>query len=111
MGAIAALKNARFPEFDGISINYKKLTDVPLPVSREPVEVTVLKIGEYYLVDPIPEEEAVADARLTIATMEDGNICAMQKGGNSPLSIDDLKKMVDIGIEKTKELRSFLGGK
>ena len=110
LGAIAALKTAKFPEYDGVSIDYKKLTDVPLPVSHTPVEVTVLKIGKHLLVDPSPEEEEFADGRLTVATMEDGKLCAMQKGGDIPLTMDDIKKMVEMAAEKTKELRSCLGG-
>ncbi len=110
LGAIAALKNARFPEFDGTNIDYKKLTDVPFPLSREPIEVTVLKIGKFLIVDPLPEEEASADARLTVATTEDGKLCAMQKGGDSPLAVEDIKTMVELAMDKTKELRSFLGG-
>ena len=40
--------------------------------------------------------------------MEDGTLCAMQKGGDFPLTIEDIDKMLDIGIEKAKELRKHL---
>ena len=111
LAAIAALKDAKFPEFDGKAINYKKLTDVPIPVEFSPIESTVLKIGDYFLVDPIPEEEAVAEAKLTVATMEDGKLCAMQKSGAGTLTIEDIKKMVELAAEKTKEIRAHLGGR
>jgi exosome complex RNA-binding protein Rrp42 (RNase PH superfamily) len=39
--------------------------------------------------------------------MENNNICAMQKSGNS-LSVEDLEKMIDLAITKTKELRKLL---
>ena len=32
----------------------------------------------------------------------------MQKGGDMPLSAEDIDKMLDIGIEKGKELRKHL---
>jgi len=110
LGAIAALQTAKFPEFDGVTIDYKKPTDVSLPVSKVPVEVTVWKVGNYLIVDPSPEEQDLADGRLTVATMEDGKLCAMQKGGVTPLAMEDIKNMVEIAVEKTKELRSYLGG-
>ena len=47
------------------------------------------------------------DARLTVATLEDGTICAMQKGGDSPLTFEDIDKMVGIAIDKGKELRKI----
>lgn len=111
LGAIAALKDARFPELDGENINYKKLTDQPFPISKDPIEVTVSKIGDYLIVDPSKEEEAAIDARLTVAVMNDGRLCALQKGGTEPLSSDDIKNMVEMAVEKTNELRKILGGK
>jgi hypothetical protein len=32
----------------------------------------------------------------------------LQKGGDVPLSAEDIAKMVDIGIEKGKELRKLI---
>lgn len=110
LGAIAALKDGKFPEFDGTTINYNKLTNEPFPILAEPIEVTVHKIGKHFIVDPLPEEEKVVDARLTVAILEDGNLCAMQKGGDETLTTEDIKKMVDISIEKSKELRQHIGG-
>jgi len=43
-----------------------------------------------------------------VSSIEDGSLCAMQKGGNYPLTAEDIIKMVDIGIEKGKELRKAL---
>ena len=39
---------------------------------------------------------------------EDGNLCALQKGCDKPLTSDDIDKMVEIGIKKSKELRKLL---
>lgn len=107
LAAMAALMHAKFPGFDGEKIDYNK-HEKPLPLVRKPVECTVVKIGEHFIVDALKEEEAVIDSRLTVAVMEDNNVCAMQKGGQKTLSSEDIEKMIEIAVKKTKELRSKL---
>lgn len=108
LGTLAALKMARFPEFDGVEIDYKKRTDRKIELANMPLSVTVYKVGDYFIVDPLAEEEKFVDCRLTVTTTEDGRICALQKGGNSPITIDDVSKMVDMALKKAKVLRSKL---
>ena len=108
LGALAALKDTKFPEFDGEKIDYKKKTDQGVELVKEPIPVTVYKIGEHFIVDPTNEEDKLSDARLTITSIANGNLCALQKGGEMPLSTTDIEKMIDIAIEKSKELRSAL---
>ncbi len=103
LAAIAAIKDARFPGYDGKAVDYKHLTDKRLPILKAPVSITVHKIGDFLFVDPSVEEEKVIDARLTVA-MTDGKICALQKGGASPLSIEDIGKMIDLASAKAGEL-------
>ncbi len=109
LAAIAAMKNAKFPklEEDG-TVNYKEKTDNGLPLTMVPVSCTLHQVGGKFLVDPTREEELAADARLTIAFTEHGDICAMQKGGNKPLTLDEINEAIDIAAEKTKELRAAL---
>lgn len=108
LGALVALKDAKFPVYDGVKIDYRNYTKDKLPLTKMPIAVTVYKIGDTFLVDPDMEEEKVFDAKLTVTTIKDGKICAMQKGGDSPLKIEDIKKMVEIGIEKAKELLKYV---
>lgn len=108
LAALAALKDMKFPKFDGEKIDYKEKTDKKLEITKSPIVVTVIKIGEKFIIDPDIDEEKVIDARLTVTTTEDGKLCALQKGGDYPLTADDIMKMVDIGIEKGKELRKVL---
>ena len=108
LAALAALKDTKFPGFKGDKVDYKNKTDKKLPLEKEPISVTVIKIGNKFIVDPDTEEEKVIDSRLTVASMEDGTLCALQKGGDSPLTQDDISRMLDIGIEKAKELRKYL---
>ncbi len=108
LAAIAALKDAKYPEFNGEKVEYKKKTDKKLELEKTPIAVTVIKIGGKFIVDPDTEEEKAVDARLTVSSIEDGTLCAMQKGGDEPLTMEDIDKMLDIGIEKAKELRKHL---
>ena len=110
LAALAALKTARFPTVNketGI-IDYKHKTDKPLPLVKDPVPVTIYKIGGKLLVDPTAEEEKAYDARLTIASDDKGILSAMQKGGEEALTIDDVSQMIDLAVEKAKFLRAAL---
>jgi exosome complex component RRP42 len=108
LGAIAALKNMKFPEYKDDKLDYKKKTNKGLDLKDTPLSVTVIKIGDKFIVDPDTDEEKAIDARLSIASLSDGTLCAMQKGGDYPLTAEDVAKMVDIGIEKGKELRKLV---
>jgi exosome complex component RRP42 len=110
LAVLAALKAARFPVVDETTgaINYKKKTDKALPLVKEPLPVTVYKIADKLVVDPNSEEEHSYDARLTVASDSNGVISAMQKGGEGPLSIEEVGQMVDIAMEKSKFLRGEL---
>ncbi len=110
LAAFAALKDARFPKYDEASdtVLYHERTDKGLHLKNPPIACTVTKINGKFIVDPSTEEESAMDARLTVASLEDGHICAMQKGGYKPLSADDIANMVELALEKAKELRKLL---
>jgi len=108
LAAIAALKNMKFPEYKDGVINNKKKTDKKLELMDIPLSVTVSKIGDKFIVDPDSEEEKAVDARLTVASLSDGTLCALQKGGDYPLTAEDVSKMIEIAIEKGKELRKLV---
>ena|SRR3989344_2161580 len=108
LATLVALKNTKFPEYKDEKVDYKTKTKKGLPIEKEPIEVTVYKIGKYFIVDPLTEEEKACDARLTVAVTSDEKICAMQKGGDYPLTSEDINEMVDIAFEKSKFLRSCI---
>jgi exosome complex component RRP42 len=110
LGAIAALKDTRYPAFDGTEVNYKEHTEEKLPLSAEPIEVTTYKVGKHFIVDPSFQEQECFDARLTVAFSEDNTICAMQKGGDEGLTIEDIDTMIELSKKKSAELRSILKG-
>ena len=108
LAVMAALKNTKFPEVvDGV-INYKKHTEEALPVAKETLSITILRVGGNLIVDPTVEEEAASDARLTISSEADGIISAMQKGGEGTFTIEEVSKAVDIALEKANFLRERL---
>jgi exosome complex component RRP42 len=108
IAALAAIKNTKMLEIANDKIVIGKRTDEKLPVTSMPLPVTVLKIGDNLIVDPTDSEEEVLDARLTVSVLEDNTLCAMQKGGDSPLTTKDINEMIDLAIKKSQELRKKL---
>ncbi len=78
------------------------------PITTIPVSVTMGRIGDYIIVDPTLEEWECLDARITITTNSDGNICALQKGGSDGFSFEQLIKCSEIAITKGKEIREII---
>ncbi len=110
LAAMAAIQDARMPPYDeeaGV-VQYGELSDEKIPLNKEPVSVTVYKIGEHLLIDPTDEEENEVEARLTVASLDDSTLCAIQKGGNEPLSAEDIDRMITLALEKAKEIRPHL---
>jgi len=109
LAAMAALKVSRLPKLneDG-TISYDEKTDEKLPVSKEPMLVTVHMIGDEIIVDPKLDEEHCSDARISVSYVDDKTICAIQKGGEKALTIDQIDKMVGVAMKKAKELRKAL---
>lgn len=110
LAALTALRAAKFPYLDpetGI-IDYKKKTDVSLPLTKEPIPITIYKINGKLVVDPTAEEEKVAEVRLTVASDSKNVLSALQKGGEGPLAISDVSAMIDLAFEKAKMLREVL---
>lgn len=108
LAAIAAIKCTKLPKRDGDVLDYKSMSNKGLPMSGYPISLTVGKLGNNYLVDMDSDEEKVIDARLSVAYLEDGTLCAMQKGGDHALAIDDVMAMIELGWTKSAELREAL---
>jgi exosome complex component RRP42 len=108
LASLAALKDTKFPEIvDGV-VDYKHKSSKGLDLQHLPMGITIGKIGKHLLVDMIPDEISVLDSRLTVTLLEDNTICALQKGGTEPISVDDVSRIVDLAIEKAAELRKYL---
>ncbi|MGC9517779.1 MAG: exosome complex protein Rrp42 [Methanomicrobiales archaeon] len=110
LGCLAALLDTSIPtatcEDDEILIDYEKMVD--LPINEKALLCTFAKIGNELVLDPSLEEEQVMGARISVGVIEDGSVCAMQKGGEEPLSKEEILKAINITREKTNDLRKYL---
>lgn len=109
MAALAALLNTKMFNYEVKEGEIEvKPGYTPLPVKDYPVAVTFAKINDKLIVDPWLEEEQVMDARLTITTDKDGNICALQKGGYGYFTTQQILEAAKIAKEKAEELRKLV---
>jgi exosome complex component RRP42 len=110
LAAMAALLNTKMPKYEVEEGEIKiRPGYTQIPIRRHPVTVTFAKINEKLVVDPWLDEEQVMDARLSIAFDDDGNICAMQKGGSGYFTQKQVLEAVTIAREKADEIRKKLG--
>ena len=110
LGSVAALMNTKIPtakvEDDEIVVDEEN--KIPLFINEKPLMCTLAKIGDELIVDPSLEEEEIMGARISVGIREDGSICAMQKGGEDPVTREQVLKAVESAGEKIKELREHL---
>jgi exosome complex component RRP42 len=107
LAGILALMNTKIPELEDDKINREKLKE-KLTLKDIPVTISVGKVLDKYLIDPTKEEEEVLDSMITVSIMKNGKICAMQKSKHYSLTEDDLNKMIDLAVKKSKEIRKLL---
>ncbi len=110
LAAVSALMNTKMPNYEVEDGEVKMKTGYsPLPLKSHPITVTVAKINDKLIVDPWIEEEQVMDARLSIAVNDEGNICAIQKGGSGFFTSKQILEAAALAQEKAAELRKKLG--
>jgi exosome complex component RRP42 len=106
LAAVAALMNTKMPNYeakDGEVVIKQGYT--PLPMKSHPITVTLGKINDKLIVDPWLEEEQVMDSRLSMAFNDEGNICAIQKGGSGYFTQKQILEGMKLAKEKAAELR------
>lgn len=106
LAAMAALKNTRIPNLKNDKVEYGT-KGKELPLKKTVTECTVFNIKDKFILDPTKDEEKAAEARLTVASFKD-TICAMQKGGEKLLSMDEIGRMIDIAMKNNDGLRGYL---
>jgi exosome complex component RRP42 len=106
-GVVAALASATMPLYEVKDGNLEPTGEVaPLPVNTLPVSITMARIGEVIVLDPTAEEEAVMDARLTLVTDSEGNLCAGQKGGAGTFTPAQILEAAELALRKGEEIRA-----
>ena len=103
LAAISALLNTRVP-----AEKFELGDDYPLPVRDLPVAVTSLIIEDRVIVDPCKDEENASKNFITITTDSNDNIVAIQKSGSYLLSEEKFYEVIDLSIEKAREIRKLL---
>jgi len=108
--ATAALLTATTPTWNMVDDKPTKVDgeETPLPTTTIPVSITMGKIGNYIIVDPNGDEWASMDARITITTNSDGNICALQKGGNDGFTQEEITQCGEISVRVGAQVREKL---
>ncbi|WP_042708428.1 exosome complex protein Rrp42 [Methanobrevibacter wolinii] len=106
----AALKTCKLPKAtivdDEVVLDEENTVSVPL--NHNVALSTFVKIGDKMLIDPSLDEEKVLSARLSVGITESGSICSMQKGGDKPLTKEEIFSSVKIALNKNKEILSNL---
>jgi len=109
LAALAALLNTKMPNYEVGEGEVKiKSGHTALPMKRHPITVTFAKINDKLVVDPWLEEEQIMDARLSMAIDDDGNICAIQKGGSGYFTPEQVLEAAKIAREKAEEMHKKL---
>ncbi len=103
LAALAALYNATVP-----ASRFDLGEDYPLPMRNPPISCTSVKFNDVVVADPSLDEEEIADARLTVATDEAGDIRAMQKGLNGSFTVEEIKNIINESIVNGRKLREKL---
>lgn len=78
------------------------------PITTVPVSVTMAKVNGQIMVDPTQDEWTAMEARVTITTNSDGNICALQKGGPSGFTYDELERCGRLSVSIGARVRETL---
>ena len=96
----------KYPEAKDYLKKHQK--DYPIPLSEPPISCTSAKFEGIVVMDPSLDEELIAEARLTVATDEKGDIRAMQKGLNGSFTVDEIKKVIKDSVDNGKKIRKQL---
>lgn len=113
LASMAALANTYIPYYEvdqttgSIRIDRNKKI-MPLPINKYVATVTINKIGEYMVIDPTGEEEAIASGSITFSVSEDNYIVGIQKRGMGTFSTDEIEKALDVALNKGKEMIELL---
>ena len=111
IAVMAALLNTKLPTAsivdDELVLDEENLMDLPV---RDKVALsTFVKIGNGMVLDPSLEEEEVLDARLSVGvTQNNSYISSMQKGGEVPLTRDEILDAVHTAIATKDEIYEYL---
>jgi exosome complex component RRP42 len=103
LSAMAALSTSVVP-----ASRFDLGEDYPLPIKEPPISCTSVKFDKYVVIDPSLDEDEIADARLTVATDNNGDIRAMQKGLNGSFTREEIQNVINASLNNGREIRKQL---
>ena len=107
LAAMAALNTCKLPKYEnGEAIRGENLPK--LKIENMVTSCTFANVNNKILLDPNGGEEAIMDARITIANDTDNIVRSMQKGLHGSFSEQELDHLLDKTFEKSKELRDII---
>ncbi|GLE02861.1 hypothetical protein PINS_up011725 [Pythium insidiosum] len=113
MAIYAALNDTVFPavrlvgvegEDKTIEVESDPAAGTRMDASNWPICVTLCKVGDYFITDPMQEEELCMTAQVSVAVDPLGNVCGVQKSGSGAMEMKEMQHMVDEACERSKEL-------
>ena len=107
LASLAALLTTKIPKYEDKKVIYGEHKE-KLPLTCKPIAVTHLGIGNNLFVDPNFEEERVQDSRLTVTTIDNGNISSIQKGGPKGLTLKQIEDIFESSVKLGKDIRKKL---
>jgi|APHM01.1.fsa_nt_gi RNase PH-related exoribonuclease len=107
---MACLKTGFLPAYDE---EEGLLRDQPsegrdVPLNSLPVTATGHHVDGNVMFDPTGREEEAEGSRVTVSITAEGNVVAMQKGGESTISSSDITEIISIAEDKTQEMREMI---
>jgi exosome complex component RRP42 len=111
LAALSALMKTKFPKYSAKKDGTikPKSGETKLELQGLPVSITAAKIQESLVFDPSLHEEEAMDARITMTFDSEGDIRAIQKGGQGTFTIQEIKDFSSNAKDKAEELRDRLG--
>ncbi|GJE94127.1 exosome complex component rrp45 [Phanerochaete sordida] len=116
LAGIVALKHFRRPEVevvgDEVTIHHpSERAPVPLSLHHTPFCLTFAYFpdaGTPAVLDPGALEQRLAAGVLSVALNAQRELCVVQKAGGVPLAPDEVLRIIDVAVQKAKELDALV---
>ncbi|KAF8484354.1 ribosomal protein S5 domain 2-type protein [Gautieria morchelliformis] len=112
LAGITALKHFRRPDVEVIGDDVtvhppSSRAPVPLSINHTPLCLTFAFFIDPEtppILDPAQLEATLSSGSMTLAMNAQRELCVVQKAGGVPLPVDEILRLVEVGVQKVKEL-------